>query len=290
MSRLRRPLRPLRLTFLVVLCALLAYAGVQAGRVTAQDWRSASLEPAGLAPDPARTAEAVVQFYAARTVGLKGIAGVHTWVAVKPASAPAYTVYEIIGWRARRGQSALVIRNRAPDMRWFGAEPELLAERRGAGVDELISRIDRAARSYPWQEEYTLWPGPNSNTFTAWVARAVPELGVDLPPTAIGKDYLGAKLLDTAPSGSGMQLSLFGLAALTASSVEGFEVNLLGLTFGINPFDPALKLPLIGRLGPARAFARNDNAEGQVSMPPRGGASEPAPVPPPPGLPKSSFQ
>jgi hypothetical protein len=37
--------------------------------------------------------------------------------------------------------------------------------------------------------------------------------------------------------------------------VEGLEVNLLGLTFGINPFDPALKLPLVGRIGPARAAA-----------------------------------
>ena len=50
-------------------------------------------------------------------------------------------------------------------------------------------------------------------------------------------------------------MSLFGLLGLTASAVEGLELNLLGLTFGINPFDPALKLPLVGRLGPARALA-----------------------------------
>ena len=100
-----------------------------------------------------------------------------------------------------------------------------------------------------------MWPGPNSNTFTAWVARAVPELEVDLPPTAIGKDYSGAKLIDSAPSGKGFQLSIFGLFGLTASTVEGLEVNLLGLSFGLNPFDPALKLPLFGRFGPARAVA-----------------------------------
>ena len=29
-------------------------------------------------------------------------------------------------------------------------------------------------------------------------------------------------------------------------------MNLLGLSFGVNPFDPSLKLPLVGRLGPAR--------------------------------------
>ena len=175
--------------------------------------------------------------------------------AVALAAANEYTVYEIIGWRLRSQDTALVVRHRAPDMRWFGSAPELVAEKRGAGVEELIARIDKAARSYPWAGEYTMWPGPNSNTFTAWVLRAVPELEADLPPTAIGKDYSGRKLVGPAPSGRGFQLSLFGLAAFTASAVEGFEVNLLGLSFGINPFDPSLKLPLVGRVGPARAFA-----------------------------------
>jgi len=115
-----------------------------------------------------------------------------------------------------------------------------------------IPRIDAAARSYPYAGEYSAWPGPNSNTFTAWITRAVPELEADLPPTAIGKDYLSGSIVGAAPSGSGVQLSLAGLFALTASGVEGLEVNLLGLTFGINPFDPSLKLPLLGRLGPAR--------------------------------------
>ena len=233
----------------------LVFALAALGRVSAVDWHTASHEPAGLAPDPARTPEAVVQVYAARTVGWRGVFGVHTWFAVKPAAAKAYTVYEIIGWRLRRSESALAVHERAPDARWFGAEPELVAERRGAGVDELIARVDKAARAYPWAGEYTIWPGPNSNTFTAWVARAVPELEVDLPPIAIGKDYSGANLIASAPSGRGFQLSLFGLFGLTASAVEGLEVNLLGLTFGLNPFDPALKLPLLGRLGPGRTVA-----------------------------------
>jgi len=81
----------------------------------------------------------------------------------------------------------------------------------------------------------------------------VPELEVDLPPTAIGKDYLGDRLLATAPSGSGFQVSLFGLLGMLASGVEGFELNVLGLTFGIDPFSPALKLPLVGRIGAARS-------------------------------------
>ena len=64
---------------------------------TRSDWRTASREPVGLAPDPAEVKEAVVQVYGARTVGAKGLFGVHTWVAVKPAAAEEWTVYEVIG-------------------------------------------------------------------------------------------------------------------------------------------------------------------------------------------------
>ena len=217
-----------------------------------RDWRTASHEPVGLAPDAATTREAVVQVYAARTWGWRGYFGVHTWVAIKRTGAPAYTIYEVMGWRLRSNDSAVVIRSRAPDARWYGNAPELIAEMRGRGVDALIDRIDKAARDYPYAGKYTMWPGPNSNTFTAWISRAVPELEVDLPPTAIGKDYLGDRLVSTAPSGSGLQLSLFGLLGVTASGVEGLELNLLGLTFGVDPFSPAVKLPLVGRLGAAR--------------------------------------
>ena len=207
---------------------------------------------AGPAPDPTTTREAVVQVYGARTMGVKGLFGVHTWVAVKATDALTWTMYEIIGWRLRWSDSALVIRERQPDAPWFGAEVELYADKRGEGVDELIARIDKEARTYPYANTYTLWPGPNSNTFVAWIARTVPELKVDLPPTAIGKDFIGDRIVASAPSGSGVQISLGGLFALTASGVEGLEVNLLGLTFGIDPFSPALRLPLIGRIGAAR--------------------------------------
>ena len=220
-------------------------------RGTSLDWRTASRESVGLAPSPA-TPEAVVQVYAARAWAWRGYFGVHTWIAVKPAGAKSYTVYEVIGWRLRWAESVLTIHHRVPDERWFGSVPELLADKRGAAAEALIDRIDRAARAYPYPEQYRMWPGPNSNTFTAWVGRAVPELAMDLPPTAIGKDYLGSQFVGIAPSGSGVQFSLFGLLGATAGRVEGFEVNVLGLTFGLDPFSPAIKLPMIGRLGAAR--------------------------------------
>ncbi len=202
---------------------------------------------AGLAPDPGTTHEAVVQVYGARTMGVKGIFGVHTWVAVKATDAPAWTVYEIIGWRLRWSDTALVVRNRQPDAPWFGSPVELYADKRGPGVEELIKRIEKAAHDYPYANTYTLWPGPNSNTFTAWIARAVPELQVDLPATAIGKDYIGSNFVSSAPSGSGFQFSVAGILGVAAGPVDGFELNLLGLNFGAS--GSGLKLPFVGRVG-----------------------------------------
>jgi hypothetical protein len=235
-----------------VLVPLLIAAAIAAGaRAVGADWRTASREPVGIAPDPAITREAVVQIYAARAFGWRGAFGVHSWIAVKPTDAPAFTVYQVIGWRAYYGGTALVIDRRAPDARWFGAEPEILSDLRGPGVDAVINKIDAAARAYPYPTEYRIWPGPNSNTFVAHVARYVPELKLDLPPTAIGKDYLpnGAPFAKS-PSGTGFQLSLFGLLGLLGGVEEGFEVNILGLTFGVDPLDFAVKLPMIGRIGP----------------------------------------
>lgn len=240
-----------KITCVAILLILIAAAIGSWGRVSVADWRTASREPAGIAPDPAITQEAIVQVYAARAYSWRGTFGVHTWIAVKPTAAPAYTVYEVIGWRAYYDEPVLAVSERAPDARWFGNMPEVLADIRGKGVDDLIKRIDKVARSYPYLNSYNVWPGPNSNTFTAHVARGVPELKLDLPSTAIGKDYLtNGNIIGKSPSGTGFQLSLFGLVGVLAGIEEGIEVNLLGLTFGLDPLDLSLKLPMVGRVGP----------------------------------------
>jgi hypothetical protein len=216
------------------------------------DWRTANRDSAGIAPDPATLREPLVQVYGARAFGWRGAFAVHTWIAVKRRDAEDYTVYQVIGWRYWHGQNPLAQRrDRHPDRNWFGAEPEIYLERRGAAAEVLIDKIEAAVAAYPYQHVYRTWPGPNSNTFTAYVARSVPELRLDLPPTAIGKDYLGqTTFADTTPSGTGYQVSLFGALGLLAGVEEGVEINLLGLTLGIDPLDLALKLPGIGRLAP----------------------------------------
>lgn len=132
----------------------------------------------------------MLQVYGASAWGWRGWFAIHTWIAAKATNEPNYTVYEVIGWRQRRGLPVVRIEHDKPDRFWFGERPRLLKEFRGAGVDRLISAVDVAAKSYPWPDTYSAFPGPNSNTFVAWIARQVPELNLELPVSAIGSGYI----------------------------------------------------------------------------------------------------
>lgn len=213
-------------------------------------WRYASRDSSGQAPAPADEPRAVIQVYAARTAGWRGAFGVHTWIATKRSGGADYTTHQVIGWRVFRGSGSVVTQTGIPDARWFGAWPDKLVDLRGDGVDALIDRVEEAVAAYPYPDSYRAWPGPNSNTFTAFVARRVPELRLDLPPNALGKDWLPGTIVDRTPSGTGYQLSLAGLFGVSVGIEEGFELNLLGLSVGVDPNDFALRLPGIGRVGP----------------------------------------
>ena len=78
----------------------------------------------------------------------------------------------------------------SPDRYWYGQKPRILKALKGTGVDELIVAVNNAAEDYPWKDTYRAFPGPNSNTFTAWIAKQVPKLELNLPFSAIGSGYL----------------------------------------------------------------------------------------------------
>lgn len=214
-------------------------------------WSQLRHDSSQQAPDPMMYDGAIIQVYAARAARWRGAFGVHSWIAVKPSGTNRYTRLEVNGYALRWSGNTVRVRNGRPDGYWYGSRPWLLREIRGdAKVDEIIQRLITAAENYPYNAEYNVWPGPNSNTFIAWLAREVPELRLELPPTAIGKDYLphGAIAMQS-PSGTGLQLSLKGLLGVMVGPEEGLEFNVLGLTAGIDLNPPAIKLPGIGRLG-----------------------------------------
>ena len=239
----------------VVMLLLFLIAGplwtLATGRVALRgDWRTASHRSTGLAPDPAAHREAIVQVYASRAFGWRGAFGVHTWLAAKPKDADHYTRYEVIGWFARAGQPVISISSSHPaDAEWYGAAPTLLCERRGAEAEAAIAKLKQTVASYPYPLGYSVWPGPNSNTFTAHLGREIPELKLTMPSIAIGKDYLPlSDAVTRTPSGTGYQFSLLGLLGASAARDEGIEINVLGLVVGLDLRRPALKLPGLGQV------------------------------------------
>lgn len=214
------------------------------------DWRTATKESAKIAPLPNVEREAVVQIYAAKTVSWRGYFSVHTWVATKEKNAEDYITYHVIGWRTQRGLPAVRVEKDIPDRHWFGARPILVASYIGEKAQRMIPEIEKAVKSYPYHEQYRAWPGPNSNTFVAHIVRSTPGMQIELPSNAIGKDWIyKGQPIGWSESKTGVQFSLLGALGFTVGLAEGIEFNLLGLSFGVDFYRPAIKLPLVGRLG-----------------------------------------
>lgn len=236
-----------KLTLALVVLPILGGGAWSYAQGWASSWHTADWSSSGLGPVAAETPEAVVRVYAARAGRWKGIFAVHTWITMKRQGAQSFDRYDVVGW------GAPVRRNSYPaDGLWYGNTPDVVLDLRGPRARLLIPRIEDAIARYPHRERgsYHVWPGPNSNTFTAWIGREVPELGLELPPTAIGKDYLGAGLrVAPTPSGSGRQVSWSGVIGAGIARREGFELHLLGATIGLDPQDLAIKLPSVGSLG-----------------------------------------
>jgi len=212
------------------------------GQIWPRSFRDADWSSSGIAPDPRKDREAIVQVYAARAGRWKGVFGVHTWIALKPAGARRFERYDVVGWGrpVRRNLHSV-------DANWYSHKPTVIRDVRGP----LIPQIRKAISRYPFNQrgDYRVWPGPNSNSFVAWVARKFPELQIELPPTAVGKDFMGPGFVTgPTPSGTGRQFSVYGVFGAAVSRNEGFELHLLGTTLGFDFDDVAIKLPSIGKI------------------------------------------
>jgi hypothetical protein len=232
----------------LLLRAAVYYASERPGGWWDADWSSARiLAPA--ASDP----EARIIVFSARTGRWKGIFAAHSWIVLKPENARSYTRYDLTGFGR-----PIHVNGWAPDARWFGHTPEVVADISGPAAAAAIPKIRAAIAAYPFTKlaDYRLWPGPNSNTFVAHVLRAAPELDVALPPEAIGKDFRAdGAVFGLTGSGTGVEASLWGLLGLKLGWVEGLEVNLLSLVAGLDIRRPAIKLPGFGRIGIESATA-----------------------------------
>jgi len=232
--------------FALFLVPLLARAAVYALGDAPRSWRDADWSSTGLLPPASQYKPARLIVFTGRAGAWKGIFAVHSWVVLKAAGADTWTRYDVVGW------GNPVRRNNWPvDGRWYGSTPVAIVDISGNAAERLIPKVEAAVERYRFAAngDYRIWPGPNSNSFTAAVLRAVPELGVSLPPNAIGRDFRDGFYAGRTDSGTGAELNFWGVADIKVGWVEGVEVNLLGLVAGLDLRHPALKLPGYGRIG-----------------------------------------
>jgi hypothetical protein len=244
---MRPQLRNVLLAVLILfIVPLAAHAALYATKQHPRSYRDADWSSVGMLPPATADREARLIVFTGRTGRWKGIFAVHSWVVFKPQNATKWSRYDVVGW----GQP---VRFNAwdPDGRWFGDTPRVLADIRGEKATALIPKVQEAIRAYSYSHsgDYRIWPGPNSNTFTAAVLRAVPELEITLPPNAVGKDFRSVPYVGLTDSRTGVEASFWGLLGMKLGWVEGIEFNFLGLVTGVELRHPALKLPGFGRLG-----------------------------------------
>lgn len=233
--------------FIIYLLPALASAGLWAMKEHPTGYRNARWSSAGILPDANADKPAAIYIYSAMTGGLKGSLASHAWIVFKRQNATAYERYDKVGWGTPIRRNGY-----APDAYWYSNMPRLVVEVHGKDAETLIPRVEKAIADYPYGQAggYRIYPGPNSNTFIAHVLRQVPELGVVLPPDAVGRDYLpNGEFLHIADDWKDASVSLGGLIGMSVGVRSGFEVNFLGLVAGIDIMNPGLKIPGLGYVG-----------------------------------------
>lgn len=235
----------LRLIVLLFLAPALLHAAVWRAQGFPASWREADWSSAGILADPADEQEATIRIYSARTGGWKGAFATHSWLVMKRQGQDRYDRYDVVGWGNPVRKNSY-----PPDGRWYSNMPELVASIDGERAEQLIPELEKAIAGYRWSKrgDYTIWPGPNSNTFVATIVSGVPELASRMPSTAVGRDFpADGQWIGWTPSG-GFRLSLGGYAGIVIGPGEGVEANFLGLVAGVDVQDLALKIPGFGRI------------------------------------------
>lgn len=167
----------------------------------------------------------------------------HPWFAVRHAGDKVWATYEVGGGDGR--EEVDPFRDHTPYLDpivhkvWRGAE----AERAAA----CIARVAPGVRQRI-EADYIFFPGPNSNTFGDEVLRAC-HLHASLSSTSVGKDYRGLFGAGITSEGTGVQIET-PVLGFKIGLKEGIEVHIIGLSFGVDFWPPAVIVPWgTGRVG-----------------------------------------
>lgn len=232
-------------SFLLILLPCAVGAGIGYANGWPSSWRAANWGSSGLLPEVRAVKSATVMLLSSRTGQWKSIFAEHMSIVLKPEGSGDWTRYDVVGW------GNPVRRDAYPaDAYWYGNRPRIVYHLDGPAAAALIPKIEETIARYPASARgsYTVWPGPNSNSFVSFVVRNTDGFAAELPPVAVGKDWLGWAGVAPAPSKTGYSVSVAGVLGLTLALREGIELHLAGATIGLDPDDLAIKLPALGKL------------------------------------------
>ena len=132
----------------------------------------------------------VVQLKYATLPAPLGAFAVHYWFTVLDPATGRCDRWEVWQSKDAGGTSVghLHCNLKAPDEGVGGGPAKVDAEWRGEEALRIHSVLLETAGTYPHCHDYLPWPGPNSNTFAAWVLK---QAGIDfaLHWKALGRSY-----------------------------------------------------------------------------------------------------
>lgn len=170
----------------------------------------------------------------------------HPWIAVNARDGEGWSRWEVMCCPPNTVRNTSI--NPLSDHGGGGGDVQIHGVIRGNDAEEAMACIEKEARAYPYNNQYRMWPGPNSNTFVDYIVGAC-GLGTDLPATSIGRDYRGAVSVSTTAGGTGVQFET-PVVGLKLGLTEGIEVHLFTLAFGVDFWPPAIIVPVgVGRIG-----------------------------------------
>lgn len=199
--------------------------------------------------EPEGTDAVVIVGSARLPMPLGGIAR-HPWVALRQDGSRVWERWEVMCCPNSSKMSTVKRTTIGPtsDHGGGGGDVRFHAVHRGKRATKIIACVRDKAPRYPHRNKYRGWPGPNSNTFVDWLARAC-SINTELPAPSIGRDYRGIIGASWTAGGTGFQIDTY-LFGFKLGITEGVEIHILGMAFGFDLWPPAIIVPIgPGRIG-----------------------------------------
>jgi hypothetical protein len=161
----------------------------------------------------------------------------HSWVDMKNGDEDSWQRVEI--YNATSGpEVSSITAEKVRTTHRFGNRSSVLSVAVGEEARLAIPVIHTFTERY--ELDYEAWPGPNSNTFISDLLDATDGIDAQLHHNAAGKDFP------------------WGYFDLGFDSSGDIELHLMQLTLGISFWPPAIKLPLLPRLGAHQGWVDAD--------------------------------